>query len=147
MASIRNSQDEAVCNFHFAYLGAISGGANWSTTPPVNTKSRLCSISFRFTTSAIAGDRKITLNLNNGSNVTPIAFPVVTQIASVVNYFLYTTGVTNYISPDTTHHVIPISSDIVLLEGWSIDSSIENLQAGDLTALFAVIFKLWTFEQ
>jgi len=147
MASIRNSQDEAVYNFHFGYLGLIAGGLNWSTIPPVNTRSRLCSISFRFTTSAVVGDRKITLNLNNGSNVTPIAFPVVTQPASVVNYFLYTTGVTNYISPDTTRHVIPISSDINLLEGWSIDSSIENLQGGDQTHLFAVIFKFWTFEQ
>lgn len=145
--STRSAFDEAVWNFHFGYLGAIATSFNWSVSPPPNSRSKLCAIAFRFTTSAVAGDRRITLNLNNGFNITPIAFPVVTQVASEVKHFLYSINGHNYVSPDDTKYVISISPDITLLEGWAIESEIENLKSGDATALFNSTFKLWTYEQ
>ena len=139
--------DEAVWNFHFGYIGDVFAGSNIVNTPVPNARSKLCSVAFRFTTDATVIDRRIILNIHNTVNFSPIAYPVVTQIASQVKDYLYTTGAQNYVNPANDKYVIGISPDIVLLEDWGVQSNIENLQLGDQVTRLVYIWKFWTYEQ
>lgn len=145
--STRSAFDQAVFNHHFGPVSSPASGSNLSITPPVNTRSELLGFSFEFNADSNVADRHIRIFLSRGIYGLLIGGGHAPITADQDRRIIVSqTGVLS-ISDTGDSVYIPIASLPVLLEGDSISTDIQNIQAGDISRRIFVCWKTWTYDQ
>lgn len=144
---IRNAFDTAVFQFNFRHLLLVSSGVNWSDQIAFNARAELVALHVQLDTSATVANREMNLLLNNGSNTMLIGTSPVVQTASQTKYYIFGQHGSYYANAGSDKIYIPITPGLFLLESWTIDSDLTNIQGGDTFRNRVTIYKIWTYEQ
>lgn len=116
-------------------------GANFVTTVPTGEAWEITAIQFQLATSAAAANRTPVLLINGGAPA-PLARTSGTAIVAskTVNINCVPGGTNQVITADALHEIgLPLN--IVAFPGWTIETVITNLQAGDQVGNFNIWFR------
>jgi hypothetical protein len=109
---------------------APGAGADFVMTVPANFRFRAVSLSGLFTTSAVAGNRTVTLVIDDGANILAQIPSGVTQIISLATQYTFADSVPNQpILNNVT--CAPLPSNLILTAGMRIRSLTGGILAGD----------------
>lgn len=126
---------------------APGAGAQLLFPIATNTRIKLVSIYFRFTTDANAANRVVRVGINDGTNniITGIT-PILQTLSSVRDYFFSIRSGTDREllgGAGSNEEWCAINSEADLRFGDSIITSINNIQAGDLVENIQIRYKQW----
>ena len=114
-------------------------GNNWSVTVPNNVLLHLRGVSFQFLTDANVANRYPTLLVNNGTADVIVIPSVVLQTASVTYQWCFSIEAYPITTAVNNHATARIPRQVVMAPGWTLSSSVWNLQAGDtITNIYIV---------
>ena len=109
-----------------------SAGQNVSEEVPSGSEWEIDSLKFGFTTDATVSTRRVRVQPTDGSSSFYLILASNTQTASSTLSYVGVSG--EGIDPSVANNndqILPMPEDLRLKEGWKIESSVSNLQAGD----------------
>lgn len=101
-----------------------------SEVVPTGARWRLIGMRFNFTTDATVADRTVRVTPHDGANDLAILSMVGVQAASLSNRYTLSAGV-NGEAVNANRGQIALGHNVILMAGWGISTSTNNMQAGD----------------
>lgn len=145
--AVLNPFSKDVFNYHFSSVTNPGAGNQIDFTPPANARAELLWCQFQLATDANVSNRILQMYLNNGSVTMYINASPVMHVASTT--YMYVAG--QHLQPtDNTarnYILLPLPVDLMILEGWTIETVLTGGQAGDTYTAIRQYWKFWPYEQ
>lgn len=121
-------------------------GTDLSFAVPVNSRFRLMSVILALSTSAVAGNRLVTLVIDDGANILVQIPSNNTQLASTVVTYMFGDSI-GYLPSFDAIVTAPIPSQQLLRAGWHIRTLTAGLLAGDQILVVNIGAQEWIEAQ
>lgn len=144
---IRNPFDINVFNFHHGHISTSAFGVNKFISPPVNSRAEMVAFWLLFSTDAQVANRQLIVIVNSATWGVKIAASLVLQPASKAYTYIFGAGLPSSTAAVNNHVVVALTPGIFLLEGWTWEIRVLNIQTGDQLGSGDLQEKVWTYEQ
>lgn len=122
-------------------VASPAAGINWTQTVPANTIWLLLSVNFRLTTDATAVTRGLKIQINDGATLTSIGLAGQSQTASLIRDYIFLHA--NHGNLTVTQIPGNLTQPIFIQPGWTLTSSVENIQATDSLTVITLYVHRW----
>lgn len=132
--------------YDLATVAPANPGANtqldWAC--PDNARVHILQLTYLFTTDANAANRNHIIEAVSGGVNQPVAASTVNHTASLAWRITYPMGLPAEVDlTASTYLLIPFPTGIILEPGDSIETNIQNMQAGDAITAIVIRYKQW----
>lgn len=125
-----HSSIEGVGNLRAITPTTPAAGAEISETVPTNARWRVIGFTFNLITSAVAGNRVVRLNIDDGTNVQVIVGNSAAQTAGLAaRYNIASFG--NWLGLVANHYSLPLPPNLWIPQGWRLRTATSGIDAGD----------------
>lgn len=120
-------------------------GTNWTQRVPTLTRWEILSVAFKLTTSAAAGNRQISLIVLDANGTGEMRFPVAfTQAPNLAySYYFFSGAGNSQNAGPPVWNTAPIATPLLLDGSWSLQSSVQGLDAADSWTSPTMMVREW----